>query len=163
MMKACGTQQWHCWGNFQGHQKTSLQREVSHLFPCGWEGWGCVRRHGEAMLLIGLPDALEMIGKRNPVVADKVVAVMVQEAPPVEECLAELLSASERLDREGFWWRDSALLRPLKWVIRVNGVMVGNSGLLPFPILSSGRRSCCTTRQLLVGLTFAHTLDTTLV
>ena len=50
-------------------------------------------------------DALEMICKRNPVVADKVVAVMVQEAPPVEECLAELRSASERLDSEGFWWR----------------------------------------------------------
>ena len=54
MMKACGTQQWHCWGNFQGHQKTPLQREVSHLSPCGWEGWGCVRRHGEAILPIGI-------------------------------------------------------------------------------------------------------------
>ena len=46
-----------------------------------------------------------MVSKRNPVVADKVVAVKVQEAPPVEDCLAELHSASERLDREVFWWR----------------------------------------------------------
>ena len=88
----------------------------------------------------------------------------------MQECLAELRSASERLDREGFWWRPTwqdlrEEQRPPETaeVVQVSGVMVGNFGLLPFPILSSGRRSCSTTRQLLVGLTFAHTLDTTLV
>ena len=171
MMKACGTQQWHCWGNFQGQQKTSLQREVSHLFSCGWEGWGCVRRHrgGDAAYWASRADALEMISKRNPVVADKVVAVMVQEAPPVEECLAELRAASKKLDREGFWWRPTwqdlreGLRPPETAEVGDHGVMVGNIGLFPFPFLSPGRRSCCTTRQLLVGLTFAPTLDTTLV
>ena len=132
--------QCHCWGNFQGQQKTSLQREVSRLSPLRW------------------------ISQKNPAVVEKVVRVMVKE-----ECLAELRSASEKQDREGFWWRptwqdlrgDSALLRPPKKVIQVKGVMTGNIGLLPFPILTSGRRPCCTARQLLVGL--APTLDTTLV
>ena len=41
-------------------------------------------------------DALHMISERNPAVADTVV-----------ESLAELRMATNRLDREGFWWRPS--------------------------------------------------------
>ena len=43
-----------------------------------------------------------MIGQRNPVVADMVVATMAQEA-----CLSELRGATDRLDRECFGWRPS--------------------------------------------------------
>ena len=50
-------------------------------------------------------DAIQMIGQRNPVVADMVVATMAQEAPPTEQCLSELRGATDRLDSEGFWWR----------------------------------------------------------
>ena len=77
-------------------------RSVASLtMRMGWLGLRSAARGGDAAYWASWADALEMVSTRNPVVADKVVAVMVQEAPPVEECLAELRSASERLDREG--------------------------------------------------------------
>ena len=52
-------------------------------------------------------DALHMIGMRYPRVADAVVQSMSSHEEPVEECLGELRRATDRLDREGFWWRPS--------------------------------------------------------
>ena len=87
-------------------QDIAVARSVASLpMRMGGLGLRSAARGGDAAYWASWADALEMISKRNPVVADKVVAVMVQEAPPVEECLAELRAASERLDREGFWWR----------------------------------------------------------
>ena len=53
-------------------------------------------------------DALAMISQRNRGVANLVVRTMEGALPcPQGGCLAEVLDASTRLDREGFWWRPS--------------------------------------------------------
>ena len=52
-------------------------------------------------------DALHMIAQRNPAVAEMVVQSMSDDTNPGEGSLAELKMATDRLDRQGFWWRPS--------------------------------------------------------
>ena len=52
-------------------------------------------------------DALSMIHKRNPAVADMVELAMVNNVFPEEGCLSELARATDQLDREGFVERPS--------------------------------------------------------
>ena len=47
------------------------------------------------------------VAHRNPTVTDAVVKSMSSHEEPGEECLDELRRATDRLDREGFWWRPS--------------------------------------------------------
>ena len=49
-------------------------------------------------------DALHMIAQRNPAVAEMVVQSMSDDINPGEGSLAELKMATDRLDRQGFWW-----------------------------------------------------------
>ena len=51
-------------------------------------------------------DAFHMIHERTPTVADLVVRTMDGGLSDVG-CLAELKQATDRLDKEGFWWRPS--------------------------------------------------------
>ena len=52
-------------------------------------------------------DALHMIAQRNPAVAEMVVQCMSDDINPGKGSLAELKMATDRLDRQGFWWRPS--------------------------------------------------------
>ena len=52
-------------------------------------------------------DALHMIAHRNLAEAEKVVHSMSDDISPGEGSLAELKMATDRLDRQGFWWRPS--------------------------------------------------------
>ena len=51
--------------------------------------------------------ALHMIAQRNPAEAEMVVQSMSDDINPGEGSLAELKMATDRLDRQGFWWRPS--------------------------------------------------------
>ena len=52
-------------------------------------------------------DVLHMIAQRNPAVAEMVVQSMSDDINPGEGSLAEFKVATDRLDRQGFWWRPS--------------------------------------------------------
>ena len=152
-MKGSGTRQWLC----------RVQKRK------GDPGLTSVVRGADAACWASWADAIQMIDLRNPVVTDMVVATVTQEAPPAGPCLAELRGATDRLHREGFWWRPS--WRSLREGQRPPELEVGELGQWRHGWQNwsssvseshSGRRSCCTVGQLLVGLTYALTLGSTL-
>ena len=55
-----------------------------------------------------------MISERNPAIAEHVEHAMTQEMHH-KGCLAELHNACGRLDREGFWWQPTCLVRVVAW------------------------------------------------
>ena len=115
-------------------------------------------------------DALPMIHKRNPAVADMVELAMVDNVFPEEGCLSELARATDHLDREGSLsdqvGRNSAGAGGLPRVHRrnqVSGNTAGSVGLLPLQTNTSGRSPCCQARLPPTGRTFDPTLGATQV
>ena len=87
----------------------NFAREIATLaMRMGGLGLRSATRCASAAYWASWADALAMISQRNRGVANLVVRTMEGELPcPQGGCLAEVLDASTRLDREGFWWRPS--------------------------------------------------------
>ena len=64
-------------------------------------------RNADAAYWASWSDALEMIHQRIPAVATDILNDLLNNTPPVDGCLAELLTATNRLDRQGFISRPS--------------------------------------------------------
>ena len=109
---------------------------------------------GRSSVEVCMANALHMIGTRNPTDADAVVESMSSHEEPVEECLGEFRRQQTGLTAKGSG--GDQLARLSRWMSdkKANlesGDTVGNVGLLPFLIRTSGRGPCCQAAQLLDG------------
>ena len=103
-MKGSGTRQF--FGQLLGTEDSvqDAKRVASLPMRMGGLGLRSAVRGADTAYLTSWADAIQKIDQRNPVVANMVVATTAQEAPPAEQCLSELRGATDRLDREGYWW-----------------------------------------------------------
>ena len=115
--RACNELWMRCWEDYQENHRTNNKHASWPHCPCVSEVWGSERRIAPAAYWVSWADALHMMQRRLPEVADAIIQRLVH-VPELGGCLHELKSVGNALDHHGFvsrpgWIQLSMGARPL--------------------------------------------------